>query len=186
MFEDLAKSILRECELLLDKIFYLEKMNNDQRPTFDPPAGNFEEEKKERQMLFSYCDQVRKRKVKVKAYFTLLIFDLVHAFHLDNDLAKIAKGNSLNISIKRFKRSKEIDVVNLHELVVFFRDAIAHPEEKAGEISPRKSVKYNFDTKNTFMWGGYDESNSDVFYQIGDCKIFFKQIRKLLRTRKGL
>ena len=162
--------------MLLIKITYLEKTIDDERPIFRSSPETVEESDEQHSLLIGYINKTRRRKMKIKAYFTLLVFDLVHILNLDKNLEKMAKKILVPLPQERFLHGRKSDVKNFKDLISFFRDAIAHPEEKNGQISPRRSVKYNFDVSDLFMSGAYHRSLKDIVYKIGDCNINFQAL----------
>ncbi|PKL37023.1 hypothetical protein CVV38_04010 [Candidatus Peregrinibacteria bacterium HGW-Peregrinibacteria-1] len=169
---DLKNALIAECNILIRRLEYLEKTSTQTIPAF---LGNVAKE------LTKYRNDNARRDILIKSYFTRLLLNLVHLFAKDEKSADIAEKFEITPQQMRFKRRKVVTINNLKELVLFFRDAICHPEEKPGEYSPRRSVKYNVLDDHGFMTSFYDKTSKDTCFMMGDCKMRLSQIKIFLK-----
>lgn len=180
MINNFKIGLMSECQILINRLYYLEKKTNDSRPKNSGYSTPEEEEKVKERMTKYRNDNIR-RNIKIKAYFVRLILDLIHLILKNEPSQNIARKIEVIPKQKRFKRKKQVDINNLEELIFFFRDAICHPEEKSGEFSPRRSVKYNLLDENMFMYSFFDETTKDVFFKMGDYKIRLLHMKNFLK-----
>jgi hypothetical protein len=111
---------------------------------------------------------LRLRKLKIKWYFILLIFDLKYLlfFYPSEEKIKLWK-------FKRFKNGKIKPVEKFNEAITFFRDAIAHPEDFKNKSSPSKFTRDKNSWRLDFCYFWKTELN-DYLFQIADWQILIK------------
>jgi hypothetical protein len=107
----------------------------------------------------------------MKPYFTKLILDLSHILSFE-----LFENYPVNLSIGSFirlKRGNTIQVSTLKDGIIFFRDALVHPEHSETSPSPRNLPQHPQSYNNYEFFT--EEENDDYAFIIAEGKIYLKK-----------
>jgi hypothetical protein len=163
--------IINECFYYYNRLFYqLDELYSIDKSYAKRHVHNYKAHVQfleDQAVFFNKCAQ---RQVKIKPFFTQLIFNLCHIFKFEGfqEFDQPLK----NGAFIRIKYKKRPEVNCLKTAIEFFRDAIAHPEHSSSLPSPR-AFPGKVDVRPT-SYAYTIKDGDDFYFQIADGKVYMK------------
>jgi len=165
--------IINECFYYLNRIHYhANKLYSIDKSSVSLPAKTDKQFQEWNEQRVAFTNKCRLRQMKIKPFFTQLIIDLHHIFKFS--IFDSYKQNLAGGKFTRLKNGTRKDVDNIKRAVIFFRDAIVHPEHSRKLPSPRSlpTLPHIYQSAYLYLYPNIDET--DYCVQIGEGKIYLK------------
>lgn len=174
--------IINECFYYYNRICYQAKILYSIDASFlKLKSDTYKQFQKTNRQQTVFINKCKLRQAKTKPLVTQLILDLNHIYKFaifSNQVHPLINGGFV-----RLKNGKPKNVNTLKNAVIFFRDAICHPEHTIKEPTPRALPRLPHVNPTAYFY--LIKHKKDFYIQIGEGKIYLKaDILKCLKKLK--